>query len=184
MTEFDDIYYLRLIRDGNTDAFVHIVRRYQRMIYAIVNKIVFNPVDAEDITQEIFIKVFKSLDKFREESVFSTWLYRIAYNTAISEVRKARGKFVSIDNTAENFRYEDISDDIDETAMEERLQYLDRVLKQLSPGDAMLISLYYMNNCSIEEISAISNLSQSNVKIKLYRIRKFMNFEINKLISK
>lgn len=81
MADFDDIYYVRRIKDGHTDAFVHIVRRYQRMVFTIVSKIVSRKVEAEDITQEVFIKAFQSLNKFREESEFATWLYRIAYNT-------------------------------------------------------------------------------------------------------
>ena len=184
MTSFDDIYYVRLIKDGDTNAFVHIVRRYQRMVFTIVSKIVINTKDAEDITQEIFIKIYQSLSKFRGESEFSTWLYRIAYNTAITEVRKTKREFLSFDDLAEKAPEHDISDQIEESGTEERLQYLDTVLKQLNPEDAFLITLFYLNNQSVQDISQISNLSPSNVKVKLHRIRKFMNSEINKLISK
>ena len=183
MVEFDDIYYIRLIRDGNTNAFVHIVRRYQRMVFSIVSKIVPNTEDAEDITQEVFIKVFQSLDKFRGESGFSTWLYRIAYNTTISETRKAKRIFPSLEEMIAYIPDEDISDDIGHIEKEERLKCLDTVLKKMDPADAMIISLYYLNDYSVDDICKIVNLSQSNVKIKLFRIRKFMNFEINKLIS-
>lgn len=183
MTSFDDIYYVQLINGGDTNAFVHIVRRYQRMVFTIVSKIVINTKDAEDITQEIFIKIYQSLSKLRGDSEFSTWLYRIAYNTAITEVRKTKREFVSFDDLAEKIPGHDISDQIEESATEERLQYLDAVLKRLDPEDAFLITLFYLNNHSIQDISQISNLSPSNVKVKLHRIRKFMNSEINKLIS-
>lgn len=184
MTSFDDIYYVRLIKEGDTNAFVHIVRRYQRMVFTIVSKIVTNTEDAEDITQEIFIKIYQSLAKFRGDSEFSTWLYRIAYNTAITEVRKTKREFISFDDMAEKVPDVEISDTIDDLNTEERLEYLDAVLKQLNPEDALLITLFYLNNQSVQEISEISNLSQSNVKVKLHRTRKFMNSEINKLISK
>ena len=182
MTDFDDLHYIRLVTNGDTNAFVHIVRRYQKMVFTIICKIVTDTVEAEDITQDVFIKVFQSLDKFREESEFSTWLYRIAYNTAISEVRKIKKEFTSFDDKTINISDEDISDNIDNISTKERLEYLDIVLKMLNPDDALLITLFYLNNHSIEEISKIANLSQSNVKVKLHRIRKFMNFEINKLI--
>ncbi|MBD8346499.1 sigma-70 family RNA polymerase sigma factor [Dysgonomonas sp. GY617] len=184
MTSFDDIYYVRLIKDGDTNAFVHIVRRYQRMVFTIVSKIVTNTQDAEDITQEIFIKIYQSLSKFRGDSEFSTWLYRIAYNTAITEVRKTKREFISFDDMAEKLPDAELSDNLDELHTEERLQYLDEVLKRLNPEDALLITLFYLNNHSVQDISTISNLSQANVKVKLHRIRKFMNSEINKLISK
>lgn len=184
MTSFDDIHYVRLIKQGNTNAFVHIVHRYQRMVFTIVNKIVSNTNDAEDITQEIFIKIYQSLNKFRGDSEFSTWLYRIAYNTAITEVRKTKREFVSFEDMAEKVPDHDIEDRIEDSNTEERLQYLDLVLKQLNTDDAFLITLFYLNNQSMQEISEISGLSLSNVKVKLHRIRKFMNSEINKLLSK
>lgn len=183
MADFDDIYYIRQIKNGKTDAFVHIVRRYQRMVFTIVNKIVSRTVEAEDITQEVFIKVFQSLDKFREESEFATWLYRVTYNTTISELRKRKHVFIAVEDRFDNFPEENILDSIDELSMEDRLACLDAVLKKLSPDDALLISMFYMNNQTIQQISEITNNSVANVKVKLHRIRKFMNFEINKLIQ-
>jgi RNA polymerase sigma factor, sigma-70 family len=182
MTALDDIYYVRLVKNGDANAFVYIVRRYQRMIFSIVNRIIVNEVDAEDITQEIFIKVYSSIAKFREESEFSTWLYRIAYNTAISEARKIKREFTSIDDWLENRPENELSDEIEEVDSETRMRYLEMVLKGMSPEDVLLISLYYMDNRSVKDISEITGFSGSNVKVKLYRIRKYMNMEINKLL--
>ncbi|WP_165040685.1 RNA polymerase sigma factor [Dysgonomonas sp. ZJ709] len=183
MADFDDIYIVRQVKDGNTNAFVHIVRRYQRMVFTIVGKIVINKSDAEDITQEVFIKVFQSLDKFREESEFGTWLYRIAYNTTISQLRKRKHDFVAFEDHSENIKDEDITESIDEISHEERMQCLDTVLGRLSPEDALMITMFYLNNHSIQDISQITGHSIANVKVKLHRTRKIMNFEINKLIQ-
>jgi len=182
MADFDDIYYIRRVQDGHTEAFVHIVRRYERMVFTIVNKIVINRADAEDISQEIFIKVYQSLGKFREESGFATWLYRIAYNTTISELRKRKHVFTAIEDNFDNIPDEEITDKIDEVKTEDKLLYLDSVLKKMSPDDALLISMFYLNSHTINDISQITGNSVANVKVKLHRIRKFMNFEINKLI--
>lgn len=184
MTDLDDIYYVKLVKAGDYNAFAHIVRRYQKMLFSIVCKIVPNEADAEDITQEVFIKVFKSLDRFREESKFSTWLYQVAYNTAISEVRKKKKEFLSTDDHLANVPDEDIADTVDEISTEEQLTMLDEVINKLPPDDAMLISLYYLDNQSMQDIAQITSLSVSNVKVKLFRIRKIMNFELNKLISR
>lgn len=183
MAEFDDIYFIRRIKDGHTDAFVHIVRRYERMVFTIVNKIVSRRVEAEDIVQEIFIKVFQSLKQFREESNFATWLYRIAYNTTISELRKRKHEFTAIDDNFSNIPDDEISDALDEITTEDKLQLLDTVLKKLPPDDALLISMFYINDQSVKNISIITGNSEANVKVKLYRIRKIINFEINKLIQ-
>lgn len=128
-------------RKIHTDAFVHIVRRYQRMVFTIVSKIVSRKVEAEDITQEVFIKAFQFLDKFREESEFATWLYRIAYNTTISELRKRKHEFTAIEDNFANVPDAEIADTIDEISVEDKLQYLDIVLKKLPPDDALLIDL-------------------------------------------
>ncbi|MDR3058714.1 MAG: sigma-70 family RNA polymerase sigma factor [Prevotella sp.] len=183
MTDFDDIYYIRRIKDGHTDAFVHIVRRYERMVFTIVSKIVYRRVEAEDIVQEIFIKVFQSLDKFREESGFATWLYRIAYNTTISELRKRKHEYTPIEDNFANIPDSEIADIIDEISTEDKLQYLETVLKMMAPDDALLITMFYLNDHTIKDISSITGNSEANVKVKLHRIRKFMNFEINKLIQ-
>jgi RNA polymerase sigma-70 factor (ECF subfamily) len=183
MADFDDIYFIRKVKSGHTDAFVHIVRRYERMVFTIVGKIVPRRVEAEDIVQEIFIKVFQSLDRFREESGFSTWLYRIAYNTTISELRKRNHEFVAIEDNFVNIPDEEISGSIDEISTEDKLRYLDMVLEKMPKSDALLITMFYLNNHSIQEISQITDNSVANVKVKLHRIRKFMNFEINKLIQ-
>ncbi|MDR0824003.1 MAG: RNA polymerase sigma factor [Prevotella sp.] len=183
MADFDDIYYIRLIKDGHIDAFAHIVRRYERMVFTIVGKIVYRRAEVEDIVQDIFIKVFQSLDKFREESEFTTWLYRIAYNTAISELRKRKHEFTPIADNFANIPNDDITGAIDEAGTEDKLRYMDMVLKMMPPDDALLITMYYLNNHSIKDISLITGNSETNVKVKLHRIRKFMNFEINKLIN-
>lgn len=183
MADFDDIFYIRKVRDGHTDAFVHIIRRYQRMVYTIVSKIVLRNEDAEDITQEVFIKVFQALHQFREDSSFSTWLYRIAYTTTLSELRKKKIEFTAIKDNFSNLPDEDISEEIEELSTEKKLEYLDLVLKKLPPEDALIINLFYLNDQSIQDISSITGHSIANIKVKLHRIRKFMNFEINKLIQ-
>ncbi len=136
MADFDDIYYIRRIKHGHTDDFIYIARRYQRMVFTIVCKIIARREDAEDITQEIFIKVFQSLDKFREESEFATWLYRIAYNTAISEIRKRKYEFTAIEDNFANIPDENLPESIDRINTEDKLKCLDIVLKKLSPDDA------------------------------------------------
>jgi len=183
MTDFDDIYYIRKVKGGQPNAFAFIVRRYQKMVYTIVGKIVSTSTDAEDITQEVFIKIFQSLHKFREESEFATWLYRIAYNTTISELRKRKYKFTAYEDNFVNIPDEDISDSIYEINTHQKLNYLDQVLKMLSPADALLITMFYLNDHSIQEISEITGYSSTNIKVKLHRIRKIMNFEINKLMQ-
>jgi RNA polymerase sigma-70 factor (ECF subfamily) len=182
MESVKDLVYVQRVKAGDIQAFTTIVARYGDMVYTVVRRLVGCREDAEDITQEVFIKVFKSLEQFREESEFSTWLYRIAYNTAISELRKRKLSFVRV-NDSQQFDSDRHADfDVDE-AMELKHQHLDRALKTLPPDETFLIALHYMDGQSIDNMSKICNMSVSNVKVKLHRIRKKLTEEINKLMQ-
>jgi RNA polymerase sigma-70 factor (ECF subfamily) len=182
MKNVDDLFCIQRVKAGDIQAFSFIVSKYRKMVFTIVMKIVENREDAEDITQEVFIKVFKSLEQFKEESGFSTWLYRIAYNATLSELRKKKSFFISIDDhsTAVN---ESFIDDEEDGEIEIKLHHLDKALKKLPPNEIFLVTLYYLEDQSIENISTISNLSVSNVKVKLHRIRKKLALELNQLMQ-
>ena len=175
--------YIQRVKAGDFRAFSQIVSDYQQMVFTIVVRIVNNREDAEDICQEIFIKVFKSLDSFKEESEFSTWLYRIAYNTTLSEIRKRKMVFASFDDDLSTMKEEELNENMEELATEERIFYLEQALKTLPAEDALLITMFYLENQSIEAISRISNLSRANVKVKLHRIRKKLAIAINQLMA-
>jgi len=178
----NDLFNIQRAKAGDVRAFSTIVENYQRMVFTIILKIVDNREDAEDIMQEVFVKVFKSLGKFKEESEFSTWLYRIAYNTTVSELRKRKLSYVPINDNPDTGD-EEFTDEEELDAHEIKLQYLDEALKELPPDEIFLVTLYYFKEQSIEAISEISNLSVANVKVKLYRIRKKLALEINRLLA-
>jgi len=178
----NDLFYIKQIKAGNIRAFSGIISNYQEIIFSIVLKIVSNREDAEDIVQEIFVKVFNSLENFREESEFSTWLYRIAYNASISELRKRRVSFVSISDIQQEDNEEYIENE-EVSLMEIKLKFLNDALKKLSPDEIFLVTLYYYKDQSIDTIAEISNLTVANVKVKLHRIRKKLALEINRLLQ-
>ncbi|MDR1738254.1 MAG: sigma-70 family RNA polymerase sigma factor [Candidatus Symbiothrix sp.] len=174
-----DSFIIHRAKEGDIKAFAELVSKYKDMIFSVVMKITGNREDAEDLLQEIFIKIYRTMDQFRETSEFSTWIYRIAYTTTISELRKRKVYFSSIeDNTT---ALETADDDEQETAL--KLEYLDAALKKLPPNENFLITLYYLDEQSVDAISEISGLTTANVKVKLHRIRKKLAFEINKMMN-
>ncbi|GHT61054.1 DNA-directed RNA polymerase sigma-70 factor [Bacteroidia bacterium] len=177
-----DLFYIQKVKAGDFRSFAPLVSKYRNMVFTIVLKIVENREDAEDISQEIFIKVFKSIQQFREDSEFSTWLYRIAYNTALSELRKRKLFLTSIDDSFISIN-EPVTEENNEDEMEVKLQYLDKALKRLPPDDVFLLTLHYLEGQSVENMGRISNLTVSNVKVKLHRIRKKLALEIIKLMQ-
>jgi RNA polymerase sigma-70 factor (ECF subfamily) len=123
--------------------------------------------------------VFRQLSSFKEESSFSTWLYRIATNTALSAARKKKHDTINIEDNA----YGDIPDELLDEALdndsEEQLQRLSEAIDRLDAEERALITLYYMNERPIEEVATIMGLTQSNVKTKLYRTRKKLYLLLN-----
>jgi RNA polymerase sigma-70 factor (ECF subfamily) len=172
---------VRRIKAGDNRAFAEIVAAYGKKVFTLVMKMVENKEDAEDISQEIFIRVFKSISQFREDAEFSTYLYRIAYNTSISELRKRKMTVLSLEDEI----VEPESQEEDENAVETeiKLQFLNEALKKLQPDERFLVTLYYMEDKTMDEISLVCGLSVANVKVKMYRIRKKLEVEINKMMQ-
>jgi len=163
---------------GDVNAFSFIVRKYQSMVYTIVHKVIKTNEDSEDVAQDVFVKAYKSLGGYKFESKFSTWLYSIAYHEAISFSRKNKQFFTTIENINENELNEDI-DDVDLNYSDAMIAKLKQELSLLGDDEALLLSLYYNMNNSVEEISQIMNISISNVKIKLFRTRKKLLTKLN-----
>lgn len=180
----EDSFYIERIKDGDSDAFTPLVEKHKDLVYTIVVKILRSREDAEEIAQDVFIKAYKSLDSFEGKSKFSTWLYRIAYNTAISKTRKKSLKTADLeDEVIQNFSDDEFREDLYEISSEEQVNILNRALKDLDENENLLISLFYKEDKSIEDISAITGLSDSNVKVRLHRTRKKLFQMMNQLMK-
>ena len=141
--ESNDNYFIEKIQLGESTYYSCILNKYSRQVFALVVKIVDNREDAEELTQDIFMKVFRSINSFQGKSSLSTWLYRIAYNTAISATRKKRQSFIAIEDDL----LMSIPDDVEIIASsEELLERLNMAIKQLPVEESFLIMLYYMQD--------------------------------------
>lgn len=180
MKAHEEKLYIQRIIDGETGLYAHFLDRYGRPIYSLVAQIVSSPEDAEEVVQDVFLKAFRSLSSYRGDSSFSTWLYRIAYNMAISSTRKKKQEFLYIEEHTINNVPDDKADSIlFPTDDEEKLINLARAVDLLSAEDKALITLFYYEERSIEEIAEITRLSTSNVKVKLHRARKKLYVLLN-----
>ena len=154
-------------------GFKMLMDSFQVPIYNYIRRLVISHEDAEDVLQEVFIRVFRHIDQFREESSLSTWIYRIAYNTAISELRRKRQEFVAIEESQiSNVSEEEVSEMLGRTSTTEQLDKLEAALEQLPPDERALILLFYMKEKTVDELTVITGLGASNIKVKLHRIRK------------
>ncbi|MBE0637469.1 MAG: sigma-70 family RNA polymerase sigma factor [Bacteroidales bacterium] len=184
MTFRDDNFYIGQVLEGNAAAYKMLVEKHKDMVFTIVNKIVRNHHEAEELAQDVFIKAYQALQGFEGKSRFSTWLYRIAYNTSISRVRRPKTEFAAIDDALiDNYTTDHVSRGMEELDKEEQIEALNAVMEKLPEEDNLLLNLFYKNECPVDEISEITGLSQSNVKVRLYRIRKRMYDELKKQLE-
>lgn len=175
MNKIDDIYYIEAVKKGDVAAFSFLVERYQRMVYSLALKLLKNTEDAEEMAQDTFIKAFQKLKMYEGKSKFSTWLYSITYNASISELRKRRIQFSSLEDQQLSDQDEmKMHDYFSETKKEDQERYLNLALGKLPEDDQVLVTLYYYESQSMEEISVITGLTVSNIKVKIHRARKRM----------
>ena len=185
MVQTDDNIIIARVLNGETAAFELLVNRYKDMAFSIALRVCKNTEDAEEVAQDAFLKAYQSLSKFKQESKFSTWLYRIVTNTAISSTRKREIAMVSLDEPIiENYSENEIQNNINRFDFEEQSRMIKKTMQLLHPQDCLLLNMFYTDNLSIEEIEEITGLSQANIKVKLHRIRKKLYSLINEQMIK
>ncbi len=166
-------HIIQKAKQGDQTAFAALVDAYKKQAFNVALPITGNREDAEEVAMDAFVKAWNALPAFKGEAKFSTWLFRIVYNTAISFRRKKRMETVPMDEKlVENYSEDAFSSSLQMLTTEEQLQLVKRFVEALPPDDAALMELFYHQQLSIEEISRITLLSVSNVKVKLHRIRK------------
>jgi len=180
-----DIFYLKQVLDGKTNAFTYIVDRHKDHAFNLALRICGNYEEAEEITQDSFMKAYRSLGNFKMKSSFSTWLYRIVYNTAISLVRTRRTGVLSLEEfPVEAIDFIGTSQNEEDAEREYRNSLVSFALQKIGEEERALITLFYYEDLGIDEISDITAISRSNVKVKLFRARQKMIGIIEKIEKK
>lgn len=180
----DDKYYIDRIVEGNVNAFSYLVDKYKGMVYTLAFKFLKNAEDAEELAQDVFIKVFHGLKDFKFDSKFSTWLYRITYNAAISKLRKKQIDTRDIDNTPlPDSQVLNSYNAVNELTKQEQIKYIKLVFERLNDEDSVILSLFYLQENSIQEICEITGYTESNTKVKLHRARKSFYDELQFILK-
>jgi RNA polymerase sigma factor (sigma-70 family) len=173
MDKLNDQHYINLIIGGNTNVFGVLVDRYKNLVFTLSLKMLQSREEAEEVSQDAFIKVYKSLHKFKSESKFSTWLYKITYNACLDRLRskKRTTSLVSFDDFEEQEAVSlmNVLNTIEER---ERKQLIQNCLNLLPGEESFLLTLYYFQENSLREISKIMGINENNLKIKLFRSRR------------
>jgi RNA polymerase sigma-70 factor, ECF subfamily len=171
---------------GREDGFEELVRRYQRPIVAYVYRMVGDYDAALDLTQEVFIKVYNSLARYRAEFKFSTWIYRIAHNSAIDHLRRHNMRFEDLARAdGDGGTYEKPIESGAPTPEQlsersERRAEIEEVVGNLPPAYRELITLRHALDFSYDEIAEVTGLPLGTVKNRIFRAREAMREELLK----
>lgn len=173
MTTNNDQFLIDAIRRGNTNAYGQLALRYKDLVYTLALRMLKHREEAEEAAQDAFIKAYTSLDKFKGESKFSTWLYKITYNTCLDRLKKNKKHFndVAIDEFTEH-KLETIDNALETLIKNERSKLVRQCIDKLPSESSMLLTLFYFEELSLDEISKIVNINANTVKVKLFRARK------------
>ncbi|MDY2587249.1 RNA polymerase sigma factor [Winogradskyella aquimaris] len=173
MTTNDENILIEAIKNGNTRAYAQLVDKYKDLVYTLAIRMLKNREEAEEVAQDTFIKVFKSLENFKGDSKFSTWIYRVAYNTCLDRIKKNKKHLnnVTIDEFTFN-KLDTIDNALDNIIKEEKNTLIKNCINKLPEDSSALLTLFYFEELSLEEISKIINIETNTVKVKLFRARK------------
>ncbi|MBA4852314.1 RNA polymerase sigma factor [Emticicia sp. BO119] len=175
--------YIERVKKGDSASYTFLVNKYKNMAFTVALKIVNNREDAEDIIQESFLRAYQQIHTFENKSKFSTWLYTIVYRAALNKLPKNKTEFLAInDNSYENDIADETSTPPESLTIKETQQYVKGAIQRLPQGEALLITLYYLNENSLKEIEEITGLAMNNIKIRLFRARKKLEQELRFLL--
>jgi RNA polymerase sigma-70 factor (ECF subfamily) len=171
MRNLSDQEIIDSIRKGNDSDYSIIVNRYKNKAFSMLKRMLKNEFESEEVLQDCFLKAYNSLNAFKGEAKFSTWFYRIVYNTALtrlsSQKRKTETEMTSVEDHF-NLESEYRSDEIESKDINQLIQ---DTISKLPERYSAIITMFYLSEMSIEEISEVTGMSISNVKVMLHRSR-------------
>jgi RNA polymerase sigma-70 factor (ECF subfamily) len=180
-----DILLINETLQGNNTSFRVLVEKYQDYVFSIAFKVLKNREEAEEAAQDAFVKAYRALASFGQRSKFATWLYQIAWRTAVDRYRARPAASQSLDNDRHFLQIKDETATPAQQLQRQNLQKLiQRELDRMKPEDAALMNLYYLQEQTVKEISDITGLTESNVKVKLFRLRDALKTQLTAHLKK
>lgn len=183
-TDNSDFEVITRIRKGDTSAFRLLVEKYKDVSFSLACSIVRNEYDAEDALQDAFLKAYNNLNKFRFQSSFSTWLYRIVVNTCITIARRKQKEPLPdhdyISDTTDKIHYDT---GFESMINVERKVIINKILDNLKSEEALLLRLYYLSELDVKEIMQVTGFKESKIKVTLFRARKSMQQQLQKIFG-
>lgn len=180
MKNLSDKEIIESVLKGNSADFVFIIDRYKNKAFSMLKRMLKNNEDAEELLQDCFLKAYNNLKSFKFESKFSTWFYRIVYNTALTKLsgkkRQIENDMTDIDEL-HNIQSKYLADEFIENDLSDTVR---KIVNELPEKNAVIITLFYLEEMTCEEISNVLKITVNNVKVLLHRSRNLLKEIIEK----
>lgn len=180
MKNLSDLEIIESVKRGNQSDYSILIDRYKNKAFSLLKRMLKNEMDAEEILQDCFLKAFNGLNNFKYESKFSTWFYRIVYNTALTKLSNQKRKIENeMTNIEDHFELESKLD-FNITEKKDISKFINNMIEKLPEKNASIINMFYLNEMSCEEIAEVMETSVNNVKVTLHRSRNALRDIIEK----
>ena len=172
------------ILDGNEYAFRQLVRQYERMVFYVISKLINDSQDVEDLAQEVFMKVFKNLSKFKHQSKLSTWIGQIAYREALNYIQKHKQKNHLTSELEEGRYLMDQLQTPDQLLNSNNIsQIVQNMIQKLPEHYRQVLVLFHLDEFSYPEICEITGMPEGTVKNYIFRARQMLKEYLQPLIN-
>lgn len=178
----NDTELINQILDGNTNAFTFLVNRYQKLVVHITGRLIQRQEELEDVCQEVFVKVYQNLGKYRNECKLSTWIATIAYNTGINYLRKFK-KFEEV-NPEDSVALRNLTDFRSENYETADLKrYIREQIELLPIQYRTVVTLFHLEEFSYQEIEQITGMPEGTVKSYLFRAKALLREKLKHIVD-
>lgn len=174
LQEYTDV--VQAVLAGQKGRFAEIIDDHKSLVYSILLRMTNDHEEANDLAQEVFVKVYRQLKQFKGKSKLSTWIYKITYFHGLSHLRKQK-RWVGEEYYADAESDDDVENDI---AQDEMKGHVSECINQLKPIERTAITLFYLDELSVKDVSEIMNISESYVKVTVHRAKKNLKGLIKK----
>jgi RNA polymerase sigma-70 factor (ECF subfamily) len=173
--EFQINTYIDLCKQGKTEAFTYIVTEYQQLVHTLAFRLLCNETDAEDVTQDTFIKIWQNINKYNNQFKFSTWIYKITCNICYDKLRtKKKIEYV----TADDCDIPSVENQAEVLHNKELKKLILKLTGALSPKQKLIFTLSDIEDLDVDEIKIITGMTAAKIKSNLYLARKEIKLRI------
>jgi len=182
VTSNSDILLIKKIKEGDMLAFRQLVEKHKNISLSLACSILKDENKAEDVLQDVFVKVFDKIGTFNFNAAFSTWLYRIVVNTSYNELKKHKD-YANLTQVDLELGNSDVNLALNTIKEENQKKYIQLALNKIRPDEGLILRLFYLCELKIKEIEDVTGFKSSKIKVDLHRGRRNLNHELKNILG-